>query len=89
LTGNNISDIFPLINLTNLSVVTLDSNNIIDPTPLGNLANPSDVRLFNNPDMSCQGLAWVIEQLGSPPVDVDNNLASADSDTAQPGVNCQ
>lgn len=48
LSNNQITDITPLKNLTNLTTLGLSANQIIDITPLKNQTNLSDLYLFEN-----------------------------------------
>jgi len=49
LSGNNISDLSPLADLTNLSTLFLFSNEISDLSPLAGLSNLEMLSLFGNP----------------------------------------
>ena len=93
LDGNNISDVSPLSFLTNLKTVSLYSNSIGGPgvgnvDTLTSLTSATSIRLggFSNISMSCSELTTLINALGSPPVDMDNNAST--TDFANNGFNC-
>jgi len=91
LRSNNISDITPLAGLTSLIHLGLNDNNIggqnvgnVDT--LTSLINATRIYLNDNTGMSCSELTTLINALGSPPVDTDNNTET--TDVATNGVNC-
>ncbi|VAW94488.1 hypothetical protein MNBD_GAMMA23-2276 [hydrothermal vent metagenome] len=91
LNNNSIIDVTPLAGMTSLIYLRLSYNsfggqNAGNVDTLTGLINAARIYLFGNTGMSCSELTTLINVLGSPPVDTDNNAAS--TDVATNGVNC-
>ena len=63
--GNNVSDISPITNLTNLMELRLDNNNISDITPLSQLTSLTSLSIRCNPitDISALGTLTNLQSL--------------------------
>jgi len=88
---NNISDVSAFSGLINLTALDLRSNKIggagigkVDT--LTELTKANYIFLQGNNAISCTELTTLIDSLGSPPVDTDNNLST--NNIAIDGTNC-
>ena len=91
LSSNNISDVSPLSGMTKMNYLNLAYNNIggqgvgrVDT--LISMTNTTEILLTGNIGMSCNELTTLINALGSPPVDSDNQPTAPD--VILPGSNC-
>lgn len=91
LSANLVADVSPLSGLSEIKILDLRSNNFAGTNGgnidhLSGLVNLTQLFLGANQDMSCQQLQTLLDSLGSPPVDLDGNIATQDSALA--GSNC-
>lgn len=91
LNDNLIIDVKPLENLISVKTLWLHNNNISgqgvgNVDSLSSLIDATSINLSNNINMSCDELSTLIAALISPPINVDNDGATAD--TAVNGTNC-
>ena len=90
LNGNQVVDVSPLSGITARTTLLLEDN-LLGGAGVGHLESLlsldlGQISLAGNPGISCSELGTLITAFGSPPVDVDRDLAT--SDIAVEGANC-